>query len=67
MRQPKRTAEEIAQQLADSRHKPFDAFGKHWEGDVWYSDIDHATRKLPASVYSQVCAILENKGYYVHS
>ena len=63
----RQTPEQIAEVLATARHNEFDAFGKHWQGDIFYSDIYTATKKLPAGVYSQVAQLLRNKNYYVHS
>ncbi|GAI66634.1 unnamed protein product [marine sediment metagenome] len=59
--------EQIADELADSRRNPFTAFGKQWQGEIFYSDIHYRTKKMPASVFQNVVDLLREKGYYIHS
>jgi len=61
------TPKKIAEELARGRLQPFDAFGKHWQGDIFYSDIYFLTKKMPGSAYQKVAEILRDKGFYVHS
>lgn len=63
----KQTPEQIAENIAVAYLKPFDAFGKHFQGDIFYSWIYDRTKKMPASVYQQVANLLRDKGYYIHS
>jgi hypothetical protein len=67
MKNVKLTPEQIAEEITKSRFQPFDAFGKYWQGDVFYSWIQDRTVKRPYEVFSKVCDILRDKGYYVHS
>jgi len=66
MRRTNQTPEEIAEEMAKGRLNPFDAFGKHWQGDIFYSDIHYRTKKMPASAFQKVCDLLRGMGYYVH-
>lgn len=65
--QPKLTPEQIADEMAKGYLSPFDAFGKHWQGDIFYDSIYARTKKMPVSVYHQVAELLRGKGYYIHS
>lgn len=67
MKKVQKTPEEIAEELAKGRLQPFDAWGKHWQGDIFYSDINRVTRNQGYDAFSKVCDILREKGYYVHS
>ena len=59
--------EEIAEELAKGRLQPFDAFGSHWQGDIFYSDIHRSTKKMTHSDFQRVVDILRERGYYIHS
>jgi len=63
----KRSPEEIAQELADGCRQPFEAHGKSWQGDIFYSDIHMRTKGQPYSVYQNVCVLLRHQGFYIHS
>jgi len=67
MNKVRQSPEEIAEELAKGRLQPFDAFGKHWQGDIFYSDIHYRTKKMPPSAFQKVVDILRGKGYYIHS
>ena len=67
MRQARQTPEEIAEKLAEGRLMPFDAFGKHWQGDIFYSDIHLYTKKMSHYDFQRVVDLLREKGYYIHS
>lgn len=67
MRATKQTPEEIAEDLAKGRLMPFDAFGKHWQGDIFYSDIHYRTKKMSASIFQRVADLLRARGFYIHS
>ena len=60
-------AGEVAEEMANARRQPFTAFGKEWQGDIFYSDIHFRTKKCPATVHAEVCQILRDKGFYIHS
>lgn len=66
-----KSPEQIAGELADSRRKPFTAFGHEWQGDIFYSDINRAikgySKRASTAVFSAVCKLLENQGFYIHS
>jgi len=63
----RQTPEQIAEELAQGYSQPFDAFGKHWQGDIFYSAIHDRIKKAPASDFQEVVNILRSKGYYIHS
>lgn len=67
MNKIRQSPEEIAEELAKGRLQPFDAFGKHWQGDIFYSDIHYRTKKMPAPDFQKVVDILRSKGYYIHT
>ena len=67
MNKVKQSPEEIAEELAKGRLQPFDAFGKHWQGDIFYSDIHLLTKKMSHQAFQDVVDILRSKGYYIHS
>jgi len=67
MNKVRQSPEEIAEDLAKRRLMPFDAFGKHWQGDIFYSDIHYRTKKMHATAFQKVVDILRTKGYYIHS
>ena len=67
MNKVRQTPQEIAEELAKGRLQPFDAFGKHWQGDIFYSDIHLYTRKMSHQAFQEVVDILRSKGYYIHS
>lgn len=60
-------ATQVAEEMAIGYYKPFTAFGKDWQGDIFYSAINLRTKRYPATVHSEVCQILRNKDFYVHS
>lgn len=66
-----KSPEQIADELADSRRKPFTAFGKQWQGDIFYSDIHRAikgySKRAFTAVFQAVCRLLEQQGFYIHS
>lgn len=63
----KQTPEQIAEDMAKAYLNPFDAFGKHFQGDIFYSWIHDRTKTMPANVFQQVANLLRDKGYYIHS
>ena len=67
MKKVKQTPEQIAEELAEGYLKPFDAFGKHFQGDIFYAWIHDRTKGMPASTFSQVADLLRGKGFYIHS
>lgn len=68
MRQATRQSpEQIAEELATGRRQPFTAFGREWQGDIFYSGIHYRTKRMPPNAFQRVCDILREKGYYVHS
>lgn len=67
MNKVKQTPDQIAEEMAKGRLQPFDAFGKHWQGDIFYSWIHDRTKWMPVSAFQQVADLLRGKGYYVHS
>ena len=66
MKKEHKTAEQIAEEIIQGRTQPFTAFGKEWQGDVFYSDIHMRTKKSYAD-YQKVVDILHRRGFYVHS
>ena len=66
-RKPQRSPHQIAKELADARHQPFYAFGRDWQGDIFYSSIYQVTKGMSPVAYKAVCDELRRLGYYVHS
>ena len=68
MRRQTRSAEEYAEELASARRRPFTAFGRDWQGDIFYSDVFTCLKSEKAThLNSEVCKILTKKGFYLHS
>jgi len=67
----RKSPEQIAGELADSKRSPFTAFGKQWQGEIFYSDINRAIKGYPeratTAVFLSVCKLLEQQGFYIHS
>jgi len=63
----KQTPEQISDDMAQDYLRPFDAFGKHWQGDIFYSWIHDRTKKMPDNAFQRVANLLRDKGYYIHS
>jgi len=63
---------ELVKDLANGRRRPFAAFGKEWQGDIFYSDI-HFTlqctygKHYPDYLHRQACEGLRDEGFYIHS
>lgn len=66
MKQTK-SPKEIAEELVEERRQPFKAFGKDYQGDIFYSDIHRLTEGMAAQAFNEIVSILEAEGYYVHS
>lgn len=66
-----KSPEQIAGELAESRRQPFTAFGKQWQGEIFYSDIYRSikgySKRASTAVFTAVCRLLEQQGYYIHS
>lgn len=72
MRNKKTPVEELVKELANGRRRPFTAFGKEWQGDIFYSDIHSALqctygKHYPAGLHKQACDGLRAEGFYIHS
>lgn len=75
-RYPKTSAEDIAKEIMEAR-PPTEPQKNEWAGgtsvgDVFYSSIQsyikrHWGKKYPHDIFSKVCDILRNAGYWVHS
>lgn len=70
-RAKKKTAEEIAKELADMRREPFHGMGRDWQGDIFYSTISQELRRErirdpTGDFYCKVCDLLRQQGFYVH-
>ena len=63
---------QVIRELADGRREPFKAFGRQWQGDIFYSTIHQRLKSVFGKHYSQrihshVCRGLEAEGFYIHS
>jgi len=63
---------ELVKDLANRTRRPFTAFGREWQGDIFYSNIhltlQHAYGKhYPGSLHKQACDGLRAEGFYIHS
>jgi len=67
MRKQHESPETIAERIAEAHRRAFQAFGREWQGDVFYSTIQLHTKKLPTGTFHKVCDLLKDKGFYVHS
>ena len=66
MAKVKTSAAEIAEEIAQGYRKPFEAFGRQWEGKVFYSDLHRRTKGQSDRVFLDVCRFLKAKGFYLH-
>lgn len=64
----KKSASEIAEELAKAYHRPMEAQdGQMIQGDIWYSAVYRAVGKGRTTVFLEVCDKLQEMGYWVHS
>jgi len=62
-----KTPKEVATELAEGRRTPFHAFGRDWEGDIFYSTVYLATKERDYAFTAEVTEEMRRMGFYVHS
>ena len=66
--------DEIIDDLSKGRRKPITGpGGKHYEGDIFYSDIyqklksKYGKKSVPSEAHQKIVDALRKKGFYIHS
>ena len=66
-------ADGIIAGIIERNKKPFEAFGKQWGGQIFYSaiwdyvKISSSISKVRANIYQRVCEGLRENNFYIYS